>query len=36
MKYALAPLPDTPGGGVTAGIDWASEDHASWALPVRS
>jgi transposase len=28
MKYALASLPDTPPGGVTAGIDWASEDHA--------
>jgi len=28
MKYARASLPDTPCGGVIAGIDWASEDHA--------
>jgi transposase len=28
MKYAPASLPDGPAGGVTAGIDWASEDHA--------
>ena len=28
MKYAPAPLPDAPAGGVSAGIDWASEDHA--------
>jgi transposase len=28
MEYALAFLPDTPPGGVTAGIDWASADHA--------
>jgi hypothetical protein len=28
MKYVPASLPDTPAGGVTAGIDWASEDHA--------
>ena len=28
MKYALASLPDAPAGGVSAGIDWASEDHA--------
>ena len=28
MKYAPASLPDAPAGGVSAGIDWASEDHA--------
>jgi transposase len=28
MKYALASLPDAPAGGVSAGIDWASEDPA--------
>ena len=28
MEYARASLPATPPGGVTAGIDWASEDHA--------
>lgn len=28
MKYAPVLLPDAPAGGVTAGIDWASEDHA--------
>jgi transposase len=29
MKYALIQvLPDIPPGGVTAGIDWASTDHA--------
>jgi transposase len=28
MEYALACLPGTPPGGVTAGIDWASADHA--------
>jgi transposase len=28
MKYAPVGLPDTPPGGVTAGIDWASSDHA--------
>jgi transposase len=28
MKYARAARPDTPPGGVTAGIDWASADHA--------
>ena len=28
MKYARVPRPDTPPGGVTAGIDWASADHA--------
>jgi transposase len=28
MKYARVPRPGTPPGGVTAGIDWASADHA--------
>jgi hypothetical protein len=28
MKYALAFRTDTPADGVTAGIDWASADHA--------
>jgi transposase len=28
MKYAPVPLPVAPPGGVTAGIDWASADHA--------
>jgi transposase len=28
MKYARVPRPDAPPGGVTAGIDWASADHA--------
>jgi transposase len=28
MKYAPRALPDAPPGGVTAGIDWASADHA--------
>src|SRR5215472_8240384 len=28
MKYARVPRPDTPADGVTAGIDWASSDHA--------
>jgi transposase len=28
MKYAPVLLPDAPAGGVTAGIDWASEVHA--------
>jgi transposase len=28
MKYARTFLPATPPGGVTAGIDWASADHA--------
>jgi transposase len=28
MEYAPVRLPDTPPGGVTAGIDWASADHA--------
>src|SRR5215469_10707414 len=29
MEYARASLPATPPGGVTAGIDWASDDHAA-------
>src|SRR5262245_22775192 len=28
MEYARLCLPATPPGGVTAGIDWASADHA--------
>jgi transposase len=28
MEYAPVCLPDTPAGGLTAGIDWASADHA--------
>src|SRR5215470_3134579 len=28
MEYAPVRLPDTPPGGVTAGIDWANADHA--------
>jgi Transposase len=28
MKYALGPRPDAPSGGLSAGIDWASADHA--------
>jgi transposase len=28
MKYARVCLPESPPGGVTAGIDWASADHA--------
>jgi transposase len=28
MEYAPVCLPDAPPGGVTAGIDWASADHA--------
>ena len=28
MKYAPVPRPGTPPGGVSAGIDWASADHA--------
>ena len=28
MKYALGPRPDAPLGGLAAGIDWASADHA--------
>jgi transposase len=28
MEYARVSLPDTPPGGLTAGIDWASADHA--------
>jgi transposase len=29
MEYAPASLPDTPPGGVTAGIDWATDDHVA-------
>ncbi|MGH3305507.1 MAG: IS110 family transposase, partial [Streptosporangiaceae bacterium] len=29
MKYARSCLPEAPGGGVTAGIDWASADHVA-------
>jgi transposase len=29
MEYARVSLPDTPPGGVTAGIDWASADHVA-------
>jgi transposase len=32
MKYAPASLPDAPPGGVSAGIDWASADHAVCVL----
>src|SRR5207344_2741060 len=28
MKYAPVSRPDVPPGGVCAGIDWASADHA--------
>ena len=28
MKYACVPRPDAPSGGLSAGIDWASADHA--------
>jgi transposase len=28
MKYARVPWPDTPPGALSAGIDWASADHA--------
>jgi transposase len=28
MKYALGPRPDAPPGGLSAGVDWASADHA--------
>ena len=28
MKYAPVSRPGAPSGGVTAGIDWASSDHA--------
>jgi transposase len=28
MKYAPVSWPDVPPGGVSAGIDWASADHA--------
>ena len=28
MEYALVCPPDAPPGGLTAGIDWASADHA--------
>jgi transposase len=28
MEYARVCLPDSPRGGLTAGIDWASADHA--------
>ena len=28
MEYAPVGLPDTPAGGLTAGIDWASAGHA--------
>lgn len=28
MEYARKSLPAVPQGGVTAGIDWASADHA--------
>src|SRR5215467_8632247 len=28
MKYARVPRPDAPPGGLSAGIDWASADHA--------
>ena len=30
MQYALTQvLPDVPAGGVCAGIDWATADHAA-------
>jgi transposase len=29
MEYARVSLPDTPPGGVTAGVDWASADHVA-------
>ena len=32
MQYARTSLPPTPPGGVTAGIDWASTDHAVCVL----
>lgn len=28
MKYARTTLPGIPPGGVTAGVDWARDDHA--------
>ena len=28
MKYARVPRPDAPPGALSAGIDWASADHA--------
>ena len=28
MKYARVPRPEAPPGGLSAGIDWASADHA--------
>ena len=28
MKYARVPRPGMPPGGLSAGIDWASADHA--------
>jgi len=29
MEYARVALPDAPPGGVTAGVDWANDDHAA-------
>ena len=35
MKSATTALPETPPGDVTAGIDWASDDHAVCILDGR-
>ena len=36
MKYAqILVLPQIPPGGLTAGIDWASADHAVSASSMR-
>jgi hypothetical protein len=35
MKYARVPRPDTPPGGVTAGVDWASADHTGIAAGIQ-
>ena len=35
MKSARNTLPDEPAGGVTAGIDWARDDHAVSIVDAR-
>ena len=36
MKYAqILVLPETPPGGLTAGIDWGSADHAVCVVDTR-
>jgi hypothetical protein len=35
LKSARNTLPEEPAGGVTGGIDWASEDHAVSVVDAR-